>query len=47
MNMASMAEVKAHLRAYVKASEAELVVITRHGKPAAVFLPMEDDAALE
>ena len=47
MNMASMAEVKAHLRAYVKASEAELVVITHNGRPAAVLLPIEDDAELE
>jgi prevent-host-death family protein len=47
MNMASMAEVKAHLSAYVKASEAELVVITRNGKAVAVLLPMEDDEELE
>jgi prevent-host-death family protein len=47
MNMASMAESKAQLSAYVKASEAEWVVITRNGKPAAVLLPIEDDAELE
>jgi prevent-host-death family protein len=47
MKIASMAEVKAHLSAYVKASEAELVVITRNGKPAAVLLPIEDDEELE
>jgi prevent-host-death family protein len=47
MKIASMAEVKAHLSAYVKVSEAELVVITRNGKPAAVLLPIGDDAELE
>ena len=47
MNIAPMAEVKAHPRAYVKASEAALVVITRKGKPVAVLLPMEDDEARE
>ena len=47
MKIASIAEVKAHLSAYVKASEAELVVITRNGKPVAVLLPMEDDEELE
>jgi prevent-host-death family protein len=47
MKIASIAEVKANLSAYVKASEAELVVITRNGKPVAVLLPMEDDEELE
>jgi prevent-host-death family protein len=47
MKIASIAEVKANLSAYVKASEAELVVITRNGKPIAVLLPMEDDEELE
>lgn len=47
MKIASIAEVKAHLSAYVKASEAELVVITRNGKPVAVLLPMGDDEELE
>jgi prevent-host-death family protein len=47
MKIASIAEVKANLRAYVKASEAELVVITRNGKPVAVLLPMADDEQLE
>jgi len=47
VKIASIAEVKAHLSAYVNASEAELVVITRNGKPAAVLLPIEDDAELE
>jgi prevent-host-death family protein len=47
MKIASIAEVKANLSAYVKASEAELVVITRNGKPVAVLLPMGDDEELE
>jgi prevent-host-death family protein len=47
MKIASIAEVKANLSAYVKASEAELVVITRNGKAVAVLLPMEDDEELE
>jgi prevent-host-death family protein len=47
MKIASIAEVKAHLSAYVNASEEELVVITRNGKPVAVLLPVEDDEELE
>jgi prevent-host-death family protein len=47
MKIASIAEVKANLSAYVKASEAELVVITRNGKPVAVLLPVQDDEELE
>jgi prevent-host-death family protein len=47
MKIASVADVKAHLSAYIKASEAELVVITKNGKPVAVLLPMEDDDELE
>jgi prevent-host-death family protein len=47
MKIASIAEVKANLSAYVKASEEELVVITRNGKPVAVLLSMEDDEELE
>ena len=47
MKIASIAEVKAKLSAYVKASEEELVVITRSGKPVAVLLPLEDDEELE
>jgi prevent-host-death family protein len=47
MKIASVADVKAHLSAYIKASEDELVVITKNGKPVAVLLPMEDDDKLE
>lgn len=47
MKIAPVAEVKAKLSAYRKASEEELVVITRNGKAIAVLLPVEDDAELE
>lgn len=47
MKIASIADVKANLSAFVKASEEELVVITRNGKPAAVLLAVGDDAELE
>lgn len=47
MRIASVADVKAKLSAYLKASEEELVVITRNGKAIAVILPIEDDAELE
>ncbi len=47
MKIASIATVKANLSAFVKASEDELVIITRNGKPAAVLLAMEDEDELE
>jgi prevent-host-death family protein len=47
MKIASVAEVKANLSAYIKASTDELVIITKNGKPVAVLLPMEDDQELE
>ena len=47
MKIASVADVKANLSAFIKASEGELVVITRHGKPVAVLLPLEDEDELE
>lgn len=47
MKIASIADVKANLSAFVKASEEELVVITKNGKPVAVLLPMDDDDELE
>ncbi|MFN8504641.1 type II toxin-antitoxin system Phd/YefM family antitoxin [Kouleothrix sp.] len=47
MKIASVADVKANLSAYIKASEDELVVITKNGKPVAVLLPMKDDDELE
>lgn len=47
MKIASIADVKAQLSAYIKATEEELVVITRNGKPVAMMLPIEDEAELE
>ncbi len=47
MKIASVAEVKAQLSAYIRASEEGPVVITRNGKPAAVLLAVEDDQELE
>jgi prevent-host-death family protein len=47
MKIATVADVKAKLSAYLKASEEELVVITRNGKAIAVILPVDDDAELE
>jgi prevent-host-death family protein len=47
MKIASIADVKANLSAYIKATEDELVVITKNGKPVAVLLPMEGDDELE
>jgi prevent-host-death family protein len=47
MKIASVADVKANLSAYIKASTDELVVITKNGKPVAVLLPMDDADELE
>jgi prevent-host-death family protein len=47
MKIASVAEIKAKFSAYLKASEEELVVITRNGKAIGVLLPIEDDDELE
>jgi prevent-host-death family protein len=47
MRIASVAEMKAQLSAYVKASEQGPVVVTRNGKPVAVLLGVEDEDELE
>ena len=47
MKIASVAEVKAHLSAYLKASATGPVVVTRNGKAAAVLLGVSDDDELE
>lgn len=47
MKVASLADVKAHFGAYVKASEQGPVVVTRNGKPVAVLVAAGDKAEIE
>jgi prevent-host-death family protein len=47
MRIASVADVKAHFSAYLRASEQGPVVITRNGKPAGVLLSVSDEDELE
>jgi prevent-host-death family protein len=47
MKIASVAEVKARLSAYLKASEEGPVVVTRNGKPVAVLLALADEEEIE
>ncbi len=47
MKIASVADVKAHFSAYLRASEQGPVVVTRNGKPAAVLVAVGDDEDLE
>lgn len=47
MKIASVAEVKARFSAYMKESEAGPVIITRHGKPAAILLSIVDEEEIE
>ena len=47
MKIASVADVKAHLSAYLKASAQGPVVVTRNGKAVAVLVAVGDDEDLE
>jgi prevent-host-death family protein len=47
MKIASVADVKAKLSSYLKASATGPVVVTRNGKAVAVLLGIEDDDELE
>jgi prevent-host-death family protein len=47
MRIASVADVKARLSAYLKASATSPVVVTRNGKAVAVLLGINDDEELE
>jgi len=47
MKIASIADVKAHLSAYLRESRSGPVIITKNGRPSAVLLPIEDEADLE
>jgi prevent-host-death family protein len=47
MRIASVADVKAHFSAYLKASEQGPVVVTRNGKSVAVVLALTDEDEFE
>src|SRR5262245_43168296 len=47
MKVASVADVKARLSAYLKETEAGPVVVTRNGKAVAVLVAVTDDNELE
>src|ERR1700722_3837146 len=47
MKIASVADVKARLSAYLKESETGPIVVTRNGKAVAVLLAVSDDDELE
>ena len=47
MTIASVADVKARLSAFIRASEEGPVIITRNGKPTAVLLAIEGNEELE
>jgi prevent-host-death family protein len=47
MRIASVADVKAKLSGYIKASKAGPVVVTKNGKPVAVLLGMQDEDEIE
>jgi prevent-host-death family protein len=47
MKIASVADVKAHFSAYVKAAEENPVVITRNGKPVVVLVPAGNEEDLQ
>ncbi|HSJ53201.1 MAG TPA: type II toxin-antitoxin system Phd/YefM family antitoxin [Anaerolineae bacterium] len=47
MKIAPVADVKAQFSAYLRASTEGPVVVTRHGKPVAVLLSIEDEDELE
>lgn len=47
MRIASVAEVKSEFSAFLKASEAGPVVVTRNGRPVAVIVGVNDDDEIE
>src|SRR5436190_24152741 len=47
MNIASVAEIKSQFSAFLKASEAGPVVVTRNGKPVAVIVAVQDEDEIE
>ena len=47
MKIASVADVKAKLSGYIKASEEGPIVITKNGKPVALLLAVRDEDEIE
>ena len=47
MKIASVADVKAHFSAYLRAAAQGPVVVTRSGKPVGVLLAVDDEEELE
>jgi prevent-host-death family protein len=47
MKIAPIADIKAHLSAYLKESEKGPIVVTKNGKPIAVLLGIRDEAEIE
>ncbi len=47
MKIAPIAEIKAHLSAYVKESEKGPIIVTKNGKPVAVLLGITDEEEIE
>ena len=47
MKIAPIADIKAHLSAYLKESEKGPIVVTKNGKPIAVLLGIRDEDAIE
>jgi len=47
LKIASVADVKAKLSAYLRGSQEGPVVVTKNGKPVGVLLSVEDEAELE
>lgn len=47
MKIASVADVKAKLSAYIKASETGPIVVTKNGKPVALLLAVRDEDEIE
>ena len=47
MKIAPVAEIKAHLSAYLEESQKGPIVVTKNGKPVAVLLGMTDEDEIE
>lgn len=47
MRIASVADIKAHFSAHLRAASRGPVVVTRNGKPAGVLLAVDDEEELE